>query len=221
MGFRFGRLEIGVDGPLLIFLSKKPVSFAANVAGDAKVKPPVAGETFTGLIKHIKENGGITIGFDGEIINKGLGFSILDKADEARIKIDSLKERYGTQSGANFGGWVDGGYLIVDVAKVGDDILQSIYEGIIKRQDAIGDLAKYAAAAARARGVGVPSTATAGRPGIVPAITESTFTDTRNWLGKTLEDWGFSVRGTFPGAKAMAYRLNFIQNSITLNQFFS
>lgn len=57
-------------------------------------------------------------------------------------------------------------------------------------------------------------------PNVPPAvstatkITESTFDDSRNWLGKTLEDWGFGLRGTFPGAKAMAFRLNFIQNSI-------
>lgn len=49
----------------------------------------------------------------------------------------------------------------------------------------------------------------------ISTITEQTFTDTRNWLGKALEDWGFSTRGTFAGAKGLAYKLNFTQNIIS------
>lgn len=48
----------------------------------------------------------------------------------------------------------------------------------------------------------------------ISPITDQTFTDTRNWLGKALEDWGFSTRGTFAGAKGLAYKLNFTQNVI-------
>jgi len=122
------------------------------------VSPPIANERFTGLVDHIKNNGGITVGFDGKIIDKGFAFSILDKADEVRMKVgdssfkenfiktfNSLKERYGSEEGAHFGGWVDGEDFVVDVTKVGDDMLQSVYDGIIKKQDAIGDLGKYAA----------------------------------------------------------------------------
>src|SRR3990167_8867494 len=117
---------------------------------------PIAKQEFSGIIKYVKEHGGITTDFNGNIINKGFAFSVLNKVDETRIPLNklssksfiktfnALKNKYGDKEGLHFGGWVEDNVLIVDVSAVSNDVTKSIYDGIIKKQDAIGDLAKYA-----------------------------------------------------------------------------
>lgn len=112
--------------------------------------------TSQNLIRHIKENSGITADFKGNIIDKGYAVSILNKADETRLPINNdfdkafietfnkMKAQYGSSAGAHFGGWVDEtGDLVVDISKLTDNIKESIYDGIIRKQDAIGDLGRY------------------------------------------------------------------------------
>jgi hypothetical protein len=110
---------------------------------------------YKGIIKHIKEKGGITLSFDGKIIEKGYAFSILDKTDERTLTIDAnlrkmfiesfneLKEKYGDDPKNHLGGWTEDGKFIVDVSRVDNNIKEALYAGIIKRQTAIGDLGKY------------------------------------------------------------------------------
>ena len=138
-------------------LRKNLIQVSDIVEGGVKNVPSITSKGFTGIVNHIRKNGGITMDWEGKVVTKGFTSSILEKADEIRIKIagpssrknfiktfNSLKEKYGSKQGVRFGVWVDMGDFVVDVVKVGEDMLQSIYDGIIRKQDAIGDLGKYA-----------------------------------------------------------------------------
>jgi hypothetical protein len=109
------------------------------------------------ILDHIKAKGGVTADFNGNIKNSGYAFSILDKADETQIpagdnfeedvwnKYNELGKNYSNNPNAHFGGWTnENGNFIVDVSHVTDDLKQALYDASLKRQTAIGDLAKYA-----------------------------------------------------------------------------
>ena len=107
------------------------------------------------IISHIKKNGGITVDFNGNIIKDGYAFSILDKTDEVTLTIDkkfdtmfieifnNFKNKYKNKKDVYFGGWVEGNKFIFDIVYQSKSLKKSLYEGILKRQTAIGDLAKY------------------------------------------------------------------------------
>jgi hypothetical protein len=125
--------------------------------------PPPKGEgetpsttTLKGLAKDAKDNGGITVDYNGNKVTTGYAFSTLDKANETALTMDEnfdsifvdkfneFKAKYGADSTNNFGGWVQDGKFIVDNSYVSQDLTQSLYDAILKKQDAVGDLAKYA-----------------------------------------------------------------------------
>ena len=58
---------------------------------------------------------------------------------------NQFKSKYGAKKNVNFGGWTDKGKFISDVVYQSDDLQESLYAAILKRQTAIGDLAKYRA----------------------------------------------------------------------------
>jgi hypothetical protein len=137
------------------------VSGALNKVFNTGISPKGEGEipsttTLKGLAQDAKDNGGITLDFNGNKVTEGYAFSMLDKADESRLTIDDnfdrifidkfneLKEKYGSNPNAHMGGWTDNGQFVVDVSNVSKDLTQSLYDAILKKQDAIGDLAKYA-----------------------------------------------------------------------------
>ena len=118
-------------------------------------KPPSTLD-YAPIIKYIKDNGGITVDFKGNIKREGYAFSILDKADETRLAVDDnfdsnfinlfnkYKAKYSSNPKANFGGWDDKGEFVADVSYVSNNLKESIYEAILKKQTAVGDLGKYA-----------------------------------------------------------------------------
>jgi len=119
------------------------------------VKAQEAG--LSGLAKYAKDHGGITVTLDGKIKTDGYAFSIQDKAAEVRIKNDpnfdqrfidqfnKTKAQHGGDPKAHMGGWMDNGDFVADTSSVSNNLKESLYDAIIKRQDAIGNLARYTA----------------------------------------------------------------------------
>ena len=71
------------------------------------------------------------------------------------------------------------------------------------------------AAATRGRGVGSLGETAAGRGQAVSEITESLFDTQRNYLGKVLDNFGFSTRGVVEGTNEFVFRQSWIQNALT------
>ena len=147
--------------------SKPMINDAVNPIDETIPLPPEKGKLpfnqgeipqtrLKGLAEHAKKNGGITVDFDGNLVDKGYAFSILDKADEVSLPLDEnfdkmfiehfkkMKAQYGDDPKANLGGWIENNQFIADVSSVNNNYKQALYDGILKKQDAIGDLARYA-----------------------------------------------------------------------------
>ena len=56
---------------------------------------------------------------------------------------NNFKKKYGDDTNTFLGGWTENEKFISDIVYHSKNLKQSLYEGILKRQTAIGDLAKY------------------------------------------------------------------------------
>lgn len=123
-----------------------------GVVADANGKVP----DLSKIANYARENHGITVDFKGNIVKEGYASSMLDKNDENVIPLDNnfeqtfidhfnaLKKKYESNPLVHVGGWERDGQFIADASHVTNNLKESIYDGIIKRQDAIGNLGKYA-----------------------------------------------------------------------------